>query len=158
QPMLWPERQLAIIFNGEIYNFRALRSQLEDKGHVFRSGSDTEVLLHLYAEHGEAMVNDLRGMYTFAIWDGAKRGLFIARDPFGIKPLYVADDGKTLRVASQVKALLAGGQVDTTPEPAGHVGFFLWGHVPDPVTLYRGIRALPAGHSLWLGENGSRDE
>src|ERR1051325_6382126 len=105
-----------ITFNGEIYNYRALRAALEKKGHVFKSTSDTEVLLHLYAEHGDAMVNELRGMYAFAIWDGARNGLFLARDPFGIKPLYVADDGKTVRVASQVKALLAGGRITTTPD------------------------------------------
>jgi asparagine synthase (glutamine-hydrolysing) len=158
QPMLLPERQLAISFNGEIYNYRELRAALERQGHVFQSTCDTEVLLHLYAEHGPAMVNELRGMYAFALWDGVQRGLFLARDPYGIKPLYLADDGRTLRVASQVKALLAGGKIDTSPEPAGHVGFFLWGHVPEPYTLYRGIRALPAGTSLWLGTDGARKE
>src|SRR4051794_13778432 len=79
QPMLWPERELAIVFNGEIYNYRELRAALEAKGHVFKSTSDTEVLLHLYAERGDAMVNELRGMYAFAIWDGQNRGLFLAR-------------------------------------------------------------------------------
>ena len=156
QPMLWPERQLAIVFNGEIYNYRELRAELEAKGHAFKSTSDTEVLLHLYAEHGDAMVEKLRGMFAFAIWDSAKRGLFLARDPFGIKPLYLADDGKTLRVASQVKALLAGGKISTTPDAAGQVGFFLWGHIPEPFTLHREIRALPAGSTLWLGADGQR--
>ena len=154
--MLLPERQLAITFNGEIYNFRELRDGLKQRGHKFHSTSDTEVLLQLYAERGEAMVDLLRGMYAFAIWDGERQGLFLARDPFGIKPLYVADDGRTLRAASQVKALLAGGQTDTAPDPAGHVGFFLWGHVPEPYTLYRGIRSLPAGTTLWLGDDGTK--
>ena len=135
QPMKSADGRLVIIFNGEIYNYRDLRSQLEQKGYHFQSTSDTEVLLHLYDAEGESMVSKLRGMYAFAIWDDRNKGLFIARDPFGIKPLYLADDGKTLRVASQVKALLAGGRVDTSPEPAGHVGFFLWGHVPSPYTL-----------------------
>jgi asparagine synthase (glutamine-hydrolysing) len=156
QPMLLADRELAIVFNGEIYNYRELRCALEKRGRVFKSASDTEVLLHLYAERGEAMVHELRGMFAFAIWDGAKRGLFLARDPLGIKPLYVADDGKTLRVASQVKALLAGGKIDTTPEPAGHTGFFLWGHVPEPYTLYRGIRSLPAGVTMWIDANGTK--
>ena len=146
QPMMLPERRLAIAFNGEIYNHRELRSALQGKGHQFRSTSDTEVLLHLYAEEGEAMLEKLRGMYAFALWDGAKESLFLARDPFGIKPLYWADDGKVFRAASQVKGLIAGGRVDLSPEPAGHVGFFLWGDVPEPYTLYRGIRELPAGH------------
>src|SRR5439155_21206774 len=139
-----------VTFNGEIYNYQELRRELEQKGCRFRSQSDTEVLLHLYQLHGEAMTEKLRGMYAFAIWDEAKRGLFLARDPFGIKPLYFADDGQTFRAASQVKALLAGGHIDTAPEPAGHVGFFLWGHVPSPYTLYPGIRGLLAGHSLWV--------
>ncbi len=158
QPMLLAERKLAIIFNGEIYNYRELRAALEQKGHVFKSTSDTEVLLRLYMHRGEAMVEELRGMFAFAIWDGEKRGLFLARDPFGIKPLYLADDGKTFRAASQVKALLAGGKIETAPDPAGHVGFFLWGHVPEPYTLYRPIRSLPAGTALWINQDGSRRE
>jgi asparagine synthase (glutamine-hydrolysing) len=102
------------------------------------------------------MVNELRGMYAFVIWDSRRDGLFLARDPFGIKPLYCADDGKTLRIASQVKALLAGGKVDRAPDPAGHVGFFLWGHMPEPYTLQRSIRALPAGTTLWVDARGNK--
>ena len=157
QPMFSPDGKVAITFNGEIYNFKELRRELEQKGRRFRSESDTEVLLHLYQRHGEAMVERLRGMFTFAIWDANKRGLFVARDPFGIKPLYYADDGKTFRVASQVKALLAAGHIDRAPEPAGHVGFFLWGHVPEPYTLYKNIRALPAGSCLWVDDNGPHE-
>ena len=155
QPMFTADRQFGIVFNGEIYNYRDLRSQLEQKGYQFQSTSDTEVLLYLYAEHGESMVHQLRGMYGFAIWDEKKRGVFLARDPFGIKPLYYADDGKTVRVASQVKALLAGGHVDTSIEPAGHVGYLLWGYVPYPFTLYRGIKNLPAGSTLWVDQDGN---
>jgi len=155
QPMSTADQRLHIVFNGEIYNYQALRASLQRKGHVFRTASDTEVLLHLYREYGRDMVQHLRGMYAFALWDSVARGMFLARDPFGIKPLYFADDGSTLRVASQVKALLQGGRVDMTPEPAGHVGFFLWGHVPEPYTLYRGIRALPAGSNLWVQTDGS---
>ena len=158
QPMASDDGALVISFNGEIYNYQALRAGLERRGHTFRSGSDTEVLLRLYAEKGEAFVEELRGMYALALWDGARGGLLLARDPYGIKPLYVADDGRTLRAASQVKALLAGGGVDTEPDPAGHAGFFLWGHVPEPHTLYRGIRALPAGSTLWVDGTGGRRE
>ncbi|MGB2833340.1 MAG: asparagine synthase (glutamine-hydrolyzing) [Methylotenera sp.] len=147
QPMQDPESGNWIVFNGEIYNHVELRSQLNREGIVTRSYSDTEVLLKLYTLKGPAMLNMLRGMYAFAIWDARKRQMFLARDPFGIKPLYIADDGRTLRFASQVKALLAG-QVDTRPEPAGHAGFLLWGSVPEPYTLYRGIRALLPGH--WM--------
>ena len=93
-------------------------------------------------------------MFAFAIWDSCKRGLFLARDPYGIKPLYTANDGWTFRFASQVKALLAGGRVSRDPEPAGIVGFHLFGSVPEPFTLYREIRALPAGHTQWVDAAG----
>lgn len=154
QPMRLAGTDLRIVFNGEIYNYRALRAELEAQGAVFATNSDTEVLLHLYARQGRAMLGRLRGMYAFAIHDPGAGGMFLARDPFGIKPLYLADDGKTLRFASQVKALLAADAPDTTPDPAGHAGFFVWGHVPDPFTLYRGIRALPAGASIWVDARG----
>jgi asparagine synthase (glutamine-hydrolysing) len=148
QPMATADGMLRVTFNGEIYNYRSLRKQLEGKGYVFRSNSDTEVLLHLYADRGKEMVQELRGMYAFAIWDERAKTLFLARDPFGVKPLYYADDGATLRFASQVKALLAGRAVDAAPETAGSVGFLLWGCVPEPFTLYRGIQAVSAGSSL----------
>lgn len=157
QPMTTSDGVLRIVFNGEIYNYLELRRRLEEKGHVFRSDSDTEVLLHLYREYGQEMVHHLRGMYAFVIWDDQKRGMLLVRDPFGIKPLYYADDGNTLLVASQVKALLKGGRVATTPEPAGHVGFLLWGFVPEPYTLYKDIRSLSAGTILWVDQAGRRE-
>ena len=156
QPMWNADHSLAIIFNGEIYNYRELRSQLLAKGYQFRSHCDTEVLIALYETRGEAMLDELRGMYAFAIWDRNKEGLFLARDPFGIKPLYYSDNGHTFRVASQVKPLRDGGKIDLAPDPAGHVGYFLWGHVPDPYTLFRNIRSLPAGSSMWVDRNGPR--
>ena len=125
-------------------------------GYQFRSHCDTEVLLALYETRGEAMLNELRGMYAFAIWDRNKEGLFLARDPFGIKPLYYSDNGHTFRVASQVKPLRDCGKIDLAPDPAGHVGYFLWGHVPDPYTLFRNIRSLPAGNSMWVDRSGPR--
>ncbi len=137
-----------VSFNGEIYNYKELRSALEARGHAFRSNSDTEVLLHLYAEKGEAMVEDLRGMFAFALWDGDKRSLLLARDPNGIKPLYYADDGWTIRFASQVKALMAGGGCSGTPDAAGLAGFYMFGFVPEPFTMFSSIRALPAGNTL----------
>src|SRR6266567_8560787 len=150
QPMFDDMGTFGITFNGEIYNYRELRAELRNKGFRFRSTSDTEVLLQLYADRGRAMLDSLRGMYAFALWDERKRALLLARDPYGIKPLYYSDNGTVFRAASQVKALLAGGNIDTAANPAGHVGFFLWGHVPDPHTLYRGIRALPAGSFVWV--------
>jgi len=154
QPMSTNDGRLKIVFNGEIYNYRTLRTDLEKKGYSFHSQSDTEVLLHLYADKGKEMLKELRGMYAFAIWDELKRGLFIARDPFGIKPLYYADNGFVFRVASQVKALLKSIEVDSSPDAAGHVGFFLWGSVPEPYTMFHGIKALPAGTYLWIDEKG----
>ncbi|WP_046865761.1 asparagine synthase (glutamine-hydrolyzing) [Microvirga massiliensis] len=156
QPMVSLDGQLAVVFNGEIYNTPDLRTELERRGVVFRTTSDTEVLLHLFAYHGEEMVHHLRGMFAFAIWDEAKHRLFLARDPYGIKPLYTANDGWTFRFASQVKALLAGRAVSRDPEPAGIVGFHLWGSVPEPFTMYREIRALPAGHTQWIDAAGPR--
>ncbi len=156
QPMATDDGGLRVVFNGEIYNYHALRAELSAKGYRFRTQSDTEVLLYLYEERGPEMVHALRGMYAFVIWDERKQGLFLARDPFGIKPLYYADDGATLRFASQVKALQQSPAVSSAPEAAGHVGFFLWGSVPEPYTLYRDIRALPAGHTLWADSRGIR--
>jgi asparagine synthase (glutamine-hydrolysing) len=157
QPMTSADGRLVITFNGEIYNYRELRKGLEARGRIFRSDSDTEVILQLYEEHGEAMLSQLRGMFALALWDGTRQAMLLARDTFGIKPLYYSTASGTLRFASQVKALLAGGQVDTRPEPAGHVGFYLWGSVPAPWTLYRGIKALPAGHFLWVDSRGARE-
>ncbi len=155
QPMFSADRKLAVTFNGEIYNYEELRLGLQARGHVFRSNSDTEVLLHLYARRGADMVRELRGMFAFAIWDTDNRKLLLARDPYGIKPLYYADDGSTFRFASQVKALLAGGSVSSEPDPAGAVGFCLFGSVPEPFTMYRGVRALPAGSTLEVSEAGA---
>lgn len=155
QPMASADGRLVITFNGEIYNHVALRRALEAKGHVFRSKSDTEVLLHLYADRGEAMVRDLRGMFAFAIWDAERRALLLARDPYGIKPLYYADDGWTFRFASQVKALVAGGELPRDVEPAGLVGFYLFGSVPEPFTIWAGVRSLPAGTTLVVDRRGA---
>jgi asparagine synthase (glutamine-hydrolysing) len=156
QPMASVDGSLHITFNGEIYNYKEIREELMGRGFRFRSTSDTEVLLNLYLDRGEAMVDCLRGMYTFAIWDDRHRSVLLARDPFGIKPLYYADDGKTVRFASQVKALLRGGRIPDTQSAAGHVGFYLWGSVPDPYTLYDGIRAVPAGSIVTIEPSGVR--
>jgi len=154
QPMSSEDGHLVISFNGEIYNYKALRSALERKGYHFRTNSDTEVLLYLYAEYGPDMVTRLRGMFACVLWDDRRKTLLLVRDPYGIKPLYYADNGNTLRVASQVKALLAGGRVSCTPEPAGITGFYLFGSVPEPWTIYREIKAVPAGCYLLVDEHG----
>jgi asparagine synthase (glutamine-hydrolysing) len=147
QPMLTDDGRFAITYNGEIYNFRALRRELEARGHGFRSTSDTEVLLHGYREWGLALLDRLRGMFAFALYDAERRETLLARDPMGIKPLYVADDGRRLAFASEVQALrrvVGDGGLD----PEGLAGFLLWGSIAAPRTLYRGIRALPP--AAWL--------
>lgn len=155
QPML-DDDETCVTFNGEIYNYRELRAELEQRGHVFRTNSDTEVILKAYREYGAEMLKRLRGMYAFAIWDARRRGMFLARDPFGIKPLYYADDGQTITAASQVKALLETPRIDRRLNPAGQVSFLLWGFIVEPHTLYREIRALPAGTSMWVDASGVR--
>ena len=154
QPMLSSDGERVIAFNGEIYNYRDLRAELEAGGHRFRTTSDTEVLLELYRALGTAMLPRLRGMFAFALWDGAARKALLARDLYGVKPLYFAHDGGVVRVASQVKALLAGGGVSRRQDTAGVAGFFLRGYVPEPFTLYRAVRALPAGSFAWADERG----
>jgi len=155
QPMMSADGRFVVVYNGEIYNYPALRRMLEQDGARFVTDCDTELLLHLFAREGPDMLARLRGMYAFAIWDSAERRLHLARDPLGIKPLYYADDGKTFRFASQVKALLAGGGVDAAPDPAGVAGFCLFGSVPEPFTFHAAIRALPAGHALTIDADGA---
>ncbi|GGD49798.1 asparagine synthase (glutamine-hydrolyzing) [Erythrobacter arachoides] len=157
QPMHSASGRFVITFNGEIYNFATLRTELEGKGHAFASDSDTEVLLQLYEAMGPAMVTRLVGMFAFAIWDRREEVLFLARDPYGIKPLYYADDGGTFRFASQVKSLIAGGGVAADPDPAALVGFHLLGSVPEPLTIARAVKALPAGSWLTVKHGGASE-
>ena len=150
QPMHSHCRRYVAVLNGEIYNFAALRVELQRKGIVFRTTSDTEVLLALFAQEGEAMLPKLHGMFAFVIWDKVTRRAFAARDPYGIKPLYVARTSHGVLLGSQVKALLATGLVNREPDLRGQAGFWLLGSVPEPHTWYRDIRALPAGHCAWI--------
>lgn len=154
QPMLNVPGNLVLSFNGEIYNYRALRTFLEGQGRVFRTTTDTEVILQLYESKGEAMFDDLRGMFSLVLWDQLEGKMLLARDPYGIKPLYYANDGWTVRVASQVKALLAGGRVSRQSDPAGQVGYFLFGSVPEPYTTYQEIRSVPAGSIIQVDAQG----
>ncbi len=155
QPMSCNGGALSIVFNGEIYNYRELRHELIAAGRTFATQSDTEVLLQAYDHWGEEALNRLRGMYAFAIWDDRRKRLFLARDPYGIKPLYYATVANTFRFASQVKALLAGGAVSREPSPCGVAGFLLMGSVPEPYTVYRDISTVPAGCYLYVDDNGA---
>ena len=150
QPMHSACGRYVIVFNGEIYNFRTLRDELIGQSVAFSTTSDTEVILALFAAEGEAMLPKLHGMFAFVIWDRLARRAFAARDPYGIKPLYIATTTAGVLLASQVKALLATGLVSREPDPHGQAGFWMLGSVPEPHTWYRDIKAIPAGHSAWI--------
>jgi asparagine synthase (glutamine-hydrolysing) len=153
-PMCNEDGSIWITYNGEIYNHRDLRAELENKGHVFASRADTEVVIHLYEEEGPECVKRLSGMFAFAICDlrSGKPSLFLSRDHFGIKPLYYALRGERLAFASEVKALLEvpGVEAEIDYESLHQYLTFLW--VPDPGTMFRGIQKLPAGHSAVFRE------
>jgi len=154
QPMLSDDGALSLTYNGEIYNHLALREELDRQGVTFRTTSDTEVILKLYERDGPGMVSQLRGMFAFGLYDARKGGMLLARDPYGIKPLYYSAEGGTLRFASQVKALLAGGGVSREKDEAGIAGFHIFGYVPEPFTVYRAISAVPSGSTVWIDAGG----
>jgi len=156
QPMTSEGGDAVIVFNGEIYNYRQLREELRPNA-GFRTESDTEVLLQLYRTEGIDGMRRLRGMFAFALWDRESCVLTLARDPHGIKPLYYCDEGGTFRFASSVRALVRGGRVSRDVDPEGVLGFLAWGSVPEPATLFRRVRSLPAGCTLQVkeGEVGS---
>jgi asparagine synthase (glutamine-hydrolysing) len=148
QPMQVDGGRFTITYNGEIYNFAALRESLRRDGVPFTSNSDTEVLLRLYQAEGPAFVERLRGMFAFAIWDQRERTCFLARDRFGIKPLYYHEADGVLAFASEVRPLVASGVVPAVLEPQAVFEYFKSGSVPEPLSLIRGVRALEAGHHL----------
>ena len=156
QPMSYSNGSLHIVFNGAIYNYLALRKELHQKGYIFNSHTDTEVLLAGWQEWQEDIVYRLRGMFSFVIYDAQKQSIFVVRDPFGIKPLYYADDGETIKIASQVKALVAGNPSRYSADETAEVGFYLWGSVQEPRTLFSEIKAFEPGTSLLLSKNGPR--
>jgi asparagine synthase (glutamine-hydrolysing) len=148
QPMNDPASGNWIVYNGEIYNFRQVRTRLEEFGLRFESLSDTEVILKAYAHWGEKCVDRFRGMFAFAIWDAKQGHLFMARDPMGIKPLYYFQSEKYFIFSSEVRTLLATGLVPPVIDRAGLSSYLTFGSVYDPNTLVRGVRSLPPGHSL----------
>ncbi|MBI5771129.1 MAG: asparagine synthase (glutamine-hydrolyzing) [Verrucomicrobia bacterium] len=144
QPMVSPDARLTLVFNGAIYNFRALRDELAG-GWQFRTQCDTEVLLAAFARWGEACLGRLRGMFAFAVWDERERTLFLARDPFGIKPLYYRHDGQRLLFASELNALLAAGAFPAELDPLSVADFLAWLAVPVPRSIYRDVFSLRPG-------------
>ncbi len=155
QPMANEDGSVYVIFNGEIYNHSELRNELKSKGHAFRGTSDTEVLVHLYEELGERMVERLRGMFAFAIYDLRHRCLLLARDRFGIKPLYYANlDGQCV-FASEIKAILALSNFKPTIDRQACYDFLGLGYVPEPTTAFAEIKALPRGFTLLVNADGN---
>src|SRR6266446_5924630 len=150
QPAFNEDESIAVILNGEIYNYRELRSDLEKRGHRFRSTSDTEVLPHLYEEYGREMVQHLNGMFAFALWDDRRRRLFVARDRFGEKPLYWGVFDRTLLFASEPKVLLAHPAVQPNLSLNALRQYLSFDYVPAPLSIYEGINKLPAAHTLTL--------
>ena len=150
QPMENEDGAVVAVFNGEIYNFKDLRVELQSAGHQFRSDSDTEVLVHGYEQWGGGLLERLQGMFAFGIWDGHRRRLLLARDRAGQKPLfYAVTPGDTLTFASEIKGLLAAG-VERTPRARSVVDYFTYGYVPPPHTFYENIYELPPAHFLWV--------
>ncbi len=150
QPMQDPETGNWIVYNGEIYNFRELRSRLQGEGVRFVSQSDTEVLLKAYGRWGEKCLGQLRGMFAFAIWDAERSRLLLGRDPMGIKPLYFSQSGQYFLFASELRTLLGTGLIPRRLDPAGLINYLNFGSVYDPITMIAGVSALEAGHyAVW---------
>ncbi|MFP6641484.1 MAG: asparagine synthase (glutamine-hydrolyzing), partial [Myxococcota bacterium] len=149
QPMHTVDDRLHIVFNGEIYNFPELKTELERAGHVFESTSDTEVLLHGYREWKLDLLPRLRGMFAFALHDSEEQLTLLARDPLGIKPLYYGEIDSSLFFASEVQAIRAVADVGG-PDPESVAAYLHWGYVAAPRTIYRRVRALPAGHLMLI--------
>lgn len=148
QPLGNEDGSVQVVFNGEIYNFPALRRDLKARGHAFRTNSDTEVLVHLYEEHGDRLVEKLRGMFAFALWDSRRRRLLLARDRVGQKPLYVYRDHEKLLFGSEAKALLAHGDVEREVDPAALDAYLAFGVVPGSQAIFRRMEKLLPGHVL----------
>jgi len=150
QPISNEDGSVTVVQNGEIYNYRELRRELEASGHRFRTSSDTEVLVHLYEEHGEGFARRLRGMFAIALWDGRERRLLLARDRFGIKPLYYRLVDGTLSFASELKAMLEQPGFSRRIDPEAVAAFLAFNSIPAPLTIFAEARKLPAGTlALW---------
>ena len=148
QPMFNEDGSLVVVFNGEIYNYRQLRHELLQHGHVFKTNSDTEVLLHGYEQWGADLPTRLRGMFVFALWDRKSKELFVARDRLGIKPLYYFSDDRTFVFGSEIKAILQAPSVDRTIDYQALDDYLSFMYIPAPKSIYKNIRKLPAGHFM----------
>ncbi len=153
QPMKNEDASMAIVFNGEIYNYSELSRFLLEKGHSFRTNSDTEVILHAYEEFGRDCLRHLRGMFAFAIWDGSKNELFLARDRLGIKPLYYAVTSDRFVFGSEIKSLLQVPGIDCSLDPYAVDDYLTFMYIPAPKTIFRGIRKLPPGRMVTVSSS-----
>ena len=158
QPIANENRDVWIVFNGEIYNHSDLRKDLESKGHQYRTRSDTETIVHLYEQYGQDCVKHLRGMFAFAIWDRRNRVLFAARDRMGIKPFYYRWDGKSFLFGSEIKTILEYPGVDAEFNRGTLAEYLTFGYITGPQTMYAGIRKLMPGHTLELKEGGGEPQ
>lgn len=158
QPMAEEAGRLHVVYNGELYNFRTLRQDLEARGHRFATASDTEVFLHLYEEEGPQAASRLNGMFALALWDGRRRRLWLARDHLGIKPLYYAWSGGAFWFASELPALLELPHLDRTLDPCALDQYLALRYIPAPHSILQAVRKVPAGHSLLVDEGGTRLE
>ncbi len=148
QPIQNEDGTIWIVFNGEIYNYRGLHAALMQRGHQFRTHTDTEVIVHLYEEYGDDLVHHLRGMFAFALWDARRSRGLLVRDRLGIKPLFYAQAGETLLFGSEIKAVLAANLVERDLDYQALDAFFTLTYIPPPLTIYRHVRKLEPGHLL----------
>jgi asparagine synthase (glutamine-hydrolysing) len=156
QPLFNEDHSVVVVYNGEIYNFPALMRELQQFGHIFRTHCDTEVIVHAWEQWGERCVEHFRGMFAFALWDRKQHSLFLARDRMGIKPLHYAllDNGQLI-FASEIKALLAHGELNRELDPLAVEDYFAYGYIPEPRTVFRRIRKLAPGHTLLARRGGA---
>jgi len=153
QPMPNEDETVWLVLNGEIYNFQELREDLKFKGHIFKSNTDTETVIHLYEEKGEDCVNYLRGMFAFAIWDSKKETLFLARDRVGKKPLLYSRRGDTFCFSSEFTSLLESGLIEKRINPIALDYYLTFGYIPSPLTIYDGVFKLPPAHMMTVCKN-----
>jgi asparagine synthase (glutamine-hydrolysing) len=156
QPIYNEDRSIAVVLNGEIYNFRELRRDLERRGHSFATKGDTEVIAHLYEEKGRALVGELHGMFAFALWDARQRRLLLARDRVGKKPLFYAERDGWLSFASELRALMVDDEITREVDLSSIDCYLAYGYIPAPWSIWRGVRKLPPAHTL-LWESGQAD-
>lgn len=153
QPMHSADKDLVVVFNGEIYNYQGLRKELKEKGHSFATNSDTETILAAYQEYGQDCVEKFRGMFVFAVYRKSDKSLFIARDRLGIKPLYYSFENGTLVFGSEIKALLASNLVDKQLDYSALSDYFTYLYIPAPKSIFKNIRKLEAGHTLFFKDH-----